>query len=452
MKIVIVGDGKVGSTLAQQLSQEMHDIVVIDNDAGALNHSIDQMDVMGIVGNGASYAVQQEAGVDRADVLIAATSSDERNLICCMVAKNLGAKRTIARVRNPEYSQQMHLLKEELGLSLCINPELAAAGEISRILRCPAATKIHPFARGRAELVDFSIDENSPLAGMPLHRLKSAYRCDLLVCAVLRGEEVFIPDGAFVLAAHDKISVVAAPRQVNSFFDKISLARYKVKDVMIAGGSRIAYYLARQLGEMGVRVRIIDNDPARCRELCELLPDTRVLLGDASDQELLQEEGIEQMDAFVTLTGYDEVNIILSMYASACRVPKVITKVNSVTFPGLMEKIGLDIVISPKALTADVIVGYVRAMQNSEGSAMETMYKLLGGRMEALDFHVRAGDHPILGIPLKDLHTKAQTLIACIVRDGRTIIPNGQTTIEKGDHVILLTGNGMLRNLKDVLA
>ncbi|MBQ9941675.1 MAG: Trk system potassium transporter TrkA [Christensenellaceae bacterium] len=450
MNIVIVGDGKVGNALCERLAEEQHDVVVIDTNPAVLAGTTDRLDVLGVVGNGATYSVQKEAGVDKADLLVAATASDERNLLCCLVAKKLGAKQTIARVRNPEYSQQMQHIKEELRLSMAINPELATAEEISRILRCPEASRLSPFAGGKAEVVNFTLKEGDLAAGMSLAALRSQVAKDILVCGVQRGEDVIIPGGDFVLQIGDKLLVVASPRAIDAFFKKIRRGRSGVRSVMIAGGSRIAYYLARMLERVNIKTLIIDPDEGRCRELTQLLPGARIVLGDASDQELLHEEGLEAMDAFVSLTGLDEQNIVISMYASACKVGKVITKVNSISFPAMMEKIGLDTVVSPKAATADRIAAYVRAMQDSQGAAMETMYKLMGGRIEALDFLVK-GKAPFLGIPLKDLKRKPQTIIACIVRGGKAIIPDGNTDIRENDNVIVVTANDNINSLGDIL-
>ncbi|OQB23940.1 MAG: Trk system potassium uptake protein TrkA [Firmicutes bacterium ADurb.Bin182] len=450
MKIIIVGDGKVGYTLTDKLSREGHDVTVIDNNPAALKNTTDRHDVIGIAGNGATFSVQQEAGADKADLLIAATSADELNLLCCMVAKKLGTQHTIARVRNPEYSEQMSYLKDELYLSMHINPELAAAEEISRILRFPSVIKIEPFSKGKAELVEIRLAEGNPLIGVSLNALQNKFQVKVLVCAVKRGEAVYIPKGDFVLEENDKISISASPSEISALFRKLNLVQYKVKNVMIAGGGRIAYYLTRQLATMGIKVKIIENDPERCRELTSLLPATMVIYSNASDKEMLHEEGLEDMDAFVALTGLDEENIIISLYASACGVPKVITKVSNIAFPAMLEKLGLDTVVSPKDITADQIVRYVRAMENSVGSSMESLYKIANGEVEAMEFRIRSG-LPFLGTPLKDLRLKKEVLIACIVRNGKTIIPGGNTTIEAGDSVIVVTANEDVRDLMDIV-
>ena len=315
MKIVIVGDGKVGQALTGRLAEEGHDVVVIDNSPNALRNSVEVYDVMGISGNGASYAVQKEAGVQEADLLIAATSGDELNLLCCMVAKKLGAKHTIARVRNPDYEDQLVLMKEELGLSMTINPEQAAAREIARMLRFPSALKLDSFARGQVELVEIKVKAGSPLLGQALYALSGSLGIRILICAVRRGDDIYIPSGSFVLQEEDKITITASPSELDSLFRKLGIYRQKIHRVMVVGGGRIAYYLAKQLLKLGMWVKIIDKDPQRCEQLSDALPKAQVVLGDGSDRELLEEEGIEDMDALVALTGMDEENIIISMYA-----------------------------------------------------------------------------------------------------------------------------------------
>lgn len=322
MKIVIVGDGKVGGTIANQLSLEGHDVIVIDNNAAVLANSGNTMDIFCIEGNGATASVLKEAGIQHADVLIAATSADEVNMLCCLLGKKLGAKNTIARVRNPEYFQQMNLIKEELGLSMAVNPELAAATEISRLLRFPSAIKIEPFARGRVELVELKIPEHSPLDGMPLWAIYKEFQVKILICAVQRAEEVIIPSGDFVLKAGDKINITASHIEIANFFRAIGIFRTGVKSVMIIGGGRIAYYLAKELSAIHVKVKIIERDLKRCEYLCEVLPDSVIIHGDGTEKELLHEEGLEKTDAFVTLTGMDEENIIVALYAKEKKYPR----------------------------------------------------------------------------------------------------------------------------------
>ncbi|MCI9529295.1 MAG: Trk system potassium transporter TrkA [Angelakisella sp.] len=450
MKIVIVGDGKVGQALTGRLAEEGHDLVVIDSSPEALRTSVEVHDVMGISGNGASYAVQKEAGVEDADLLIAATSGDELNLLCCMVANKIGARHTIARVRNPDYADQLVMMKEEFGLSMAINPELAAATEIARMLRFPSALKLDSFARGMVELVEIKVKEDSPLLGQALFSLSSHLGIRILICAVKRGDEVYIPTGSFVLQQGDKITLTANPAQLDSLFRKLGIYRHKIHRVMVVGGGRIAYYLAKQLLKLGMSVKIIEKDAARCEQLSEALPKAQVILGDGSDRELLEEEDIDNMDALVAVTGMDEENIIISMYAGTLKLPKVVTKINRMSFQEILDSAGIESVISPKGITVNQIVRYVRAMQNSQGSNVETLHRIVGGRVEALEFS--AGYCPgLTGIPLKDLRTRKNLLIACIIRGRQTIYPGGNDAIEEGDSVVVVTTEHQLKDLRDIL-
>ena len=388
MKIVIVGDGKVGQALTGQLAEEGHDVVVIDSSPKALRTSVEIHDVMGVNGNGASYAVQKEAGVGEADLLIAATSGDELNLLCCMLAKKLGARHTIARVRNPDYADQLVLMKEELGLSMTVNPELAAAREIARMLRFPSALKLDSFARGQVELVEIKVKADSPLLGQALYALSSRLGIRILICAVRRGEEVYIPTGDFVLQEGDKITITASPSELDSLFRKLGIYRHKIHRVMVVGGGRIAYYLAKQLLRLGMSVKIIEQDAARCEQLSEALPKAHIILGDGTERELLEEEGIADMDALVAVTGMDEENIIISMYAGTLGLAKVVTKINRMSFQEILDGAGIESVITPKGITVNQIIRYVRAMDNSKGSNVETLHRIVGGRVEALEFNV----------------------------------------------------------------
>ncbi len=438
MKVVIVGDGKVGNTLVGLLASEGHDVTVIDNSSTALARTINNIDVNCMEGNGVSYAVQMEAGVQKADLLIAAASSDEINMLCCMIAKKLGCKHTIARVRNPEYQQQMFFLRDELGLSMTVNPEQAAAMEISRVLRFVPAIKVEPFARGRVELVEFRVREGSSLGGLVIHDFHRKYKVRVLICVMQRNDEVFIPDGNTVIEEGDHLSIVAAPQDITSFFKAIGRIPRKIKDVFIVGGGRIGYYLACQLIASGMHVKIIEKNEARCHELCNLLPKARILHGDGTNHELLHEEGLVGIDAFVALTGIDEENIILSMYANACHVEKVVTKVNNIRLLDMLATSGLESFISPKQIVAMSIMSYVRSMQNATGSNVETMYRIAEGRAEVMEFHVRRGAK-CAGIPLKDLKRKPNILIAAIIRGRQCIIPDGNDMIEVRDSVIIAT-------------
>ncbi len=450
MKIVIIGDGKVGSALVEQLSKEGHDIVVIDNKGEVLENLGNMHDVMCIEGDGISYKTQKEAGVDECDLLIAATSRDEVNMLCCMIAKKVGAKHTIARVRNPEYADQMVYMKDELGLSMTINPERAAAREISRILRIPSALKVESFAKGRVELVEIKLKEDSLIVNEPLSSLYKKVKVKVLICTVQRGEEVFIPDGNFVLQANDKITVTASPYNIEKFFKEIGLSAPRVRSVMIAGGSRITYYLTKQLIEMGIQVKIIEINEERCYTLKDMLPSAIIIKGDCTDQNLLLSEGFEKTDAFVALTNMDEENVVLSMYADSMNISKVITKVNRIGYIDMIEKtMSNNTVISPKNITANSIIQYVRAMQNGLGSNIETLYKIVDGKAEALEFYVRQKSKNI-GVPLKDLKLKKGILVTSILRNSTLIIPGGNDTIELKDSVIVVTSNPNCKDLEDI--
>ncbi len=451
MKVVIIGDGKVGSTITNDLSGEGHDIVVIDRDQVVLQNASNTMDIISVQGNGASIAVQKRAGVPTADLLIAATSLDEVNMLACLVGNKLGVSNTIARVRNPEYFEQIDLLKEELGLSMTVNPEHAAAAEILRLLRFPSALKIELFARGRVELVEIKIAPHSVLDGMPLWAIYKEFQVKVLICAVQREGKVFIPNGNFVLQAGDKINLTAPHIEIENFFRTIGIFRTGVKSVMMIGGGRLSYYLAKSLLEMRVRVKIIEKDEERCDYLCEMLPDAVIIHGDGTDREILQEEGLEKTDALVCLTGMDEENIIVALYAKARNISKVIAKINRLSFDEILEDLDIDGFISPKTIAANHIVRYVRAMQNSLGSSnVETLHKLIGEQVEALEFKVKEKS-PVVGIPLKDLKTKDGLLVAAIIRGMRVIIPGGHDSIEPGDSVIIVTTNKRLSDLKDIL-
>ncbi len=451
MNVVIVGDGKVGGTIASQLSGEGHDIIVIDNNTRVLTNASNTMDIISVEGNGASMEVQERAGVPHSDLLIAATSADEVNMLACLVGKKLGAKHTIARVRNPEYFQQINKLKDDLGLSMAVNPELAAAEEISRLLRFPSALKIDTFARGRVELVEIKIPPHSVLDGMPLWAIYKEFQVKILICAVQREGEVYIPSGDFVLQAGDKINLTASHLEIARFFRTIGIFRTGVKSVMIIGGGRVAYYLAKELLSLHVRVKIIEMDYRRCEDLCEVLPEAVIIHGDGTDKELLQEEGLEKTDALVCLTGMDEENIVVSLYAKAKKVSKVIAKINRINFDEILDALDIDGFISPKTIAASNIVRYVRAMQNSVGSSnVETLHKLINDRIEALEFKVREKSS-VVGVPLKNLKTKDELLVATIIRGGRVIIPGGNDSIEVGDSVIIVTRNKHLMDLKDIL-
>ena len=450
MKIIIVGCGKVGTTLAEQLNRENHDITLIDCDSEALQSISDSTDVMSVTGNGAVYQVQMEAGIKEADLLIATTNSDELNMLCCLIAKKAGNCHTIARIRNPEYSAEINYIREELNLSLAINPELAAAREIARLLRFPNAIKIELFAKGRIELLKFLIPKDSILDRMKVMDVVSRLKSNVLICAVERGDDVVIPDGNFEMRGGDKMSFIAPHADCADFFRKAGIENNTVNSAMFVGGGKLTVYLAKALADTKIKIKIIEQDEERCRILSEILPHAMIIHGDGSDQKLLLEEGIRQTEAFASLTGFDEENILLSLYAASQSKAKLITKVNKIAFENVINALNLGSVIYPKMLTADIILQYVRAMQNSMGSNIETLYKIVADKAEALEFRVR-GDSPVLGIPLERLRTRNNLLVACINRNGRIIMPRGKDTLEAGDTVIIVTTHTGLNDLKDIL-
>lgn len=450
MKIIIVGCGKVGMSLAERLSVEDHDLVVVDLSPAKVQEASNRFDALGVVGNGASFNVQLEAGVETADLFIAVTGEDELNLLCCLMAKKSGHCQSIARVRNPMYSQEIRFIQEQLGISMIINPELTAAREILKLLKFPSAIKIDTFAKGRVELLRFRLKPETGLAKMTvmdvMHRLKT----DVLICAVERGSQVVIPNGQFVLEDNDILSIVGSLRSTAQFFEKIGMRSKKVKSSLIIGGGTIAHYLALDLLKIGFRVRIIEQKPERCTYLTEMLPGAQIINGDASNQSLLLEEGLPYADSIVALTGLDEENIFLALFASKHSTAKVISKVNRIAFNDVIESLDLGSIISPKYLTADYILQYVRACQNSIGSNVETLYKIIDGQAEALEFSIRE-ESDVTNVPLTDLSLKNNLLICCINRKGTILIPRGHDVIKPGDTVIVVTTNRGLQDIRDIL-
>ena len=454
MKIIVVGCGKVGSALAAQLSEEGHDVSVVDKNPQVVNEVSSNYDVMGVVGNGGSYSVQKELGVEDADLLIAASDSDELNLLCCLIAKKAGGCSTIARVRNPIYNSEIGFIRDELGLSMTVNPEYAAAMEASRLLKFPSAIKIDTFARGHVELLKFAVPANSPLDGHTLAEISATIKGDVLVCAVERGtgHDVTIPGGDFRLQAGDTISIVTGTHSARSFMEKVGLKSRSVANCMLSGGGTIGYYLARTLLDSHIAVTIIDKDPERCRILSEDLPEANVICGDAANQNVLLEEGIENCESFVSLTGMDEENIFLSLYArkASAKDIKLVTKINRINYDDIIDEMNLGSILNPQHISAEYIVRYVRAMANSIGSNVETLYNIIENKAEALEFLIQLGA-PVIGIPLIDLPIKKGVLIACIYRNRQIIIPNGQSTIEVDDRVIVVTTHMGFQDIRDIL-
>lgn len=450
MQIIIVGCGKVGRALAAQLSGEDNNVTVVDTNGDVVKTVANYYDVMGVAGNGASYSVLAEADIEHTDVLIAVTHNDEVNLLCCVVARKAANCHTIARVRNPVYSEERAFLRKELGLSMIINPEYAAAQEIARLLRFPSAIEIDSFSKGRIEMLRFRVPAASMLNGLALRELPQRLPMDVLICAAERGEEVLIPDGNFVIRSGDLLSMIAIPGNAAAFFKKVGISTNQVKNTMIIGGGEITYYLSKLLLNMGIRVKIIEKRRERCEELSDLLPKATIICGDGSDRELLREEHLEQMDSLVAGTDMDEENIILSLYARDRVRAKVVTKLNHLDFNDVIHSLDLDSLIYPKNIAAEYILQYVRAIGNSMGSNVETLYKLMDGRVEALEFLVHKNSD-LAGIRLQDMRLKRNLLIAGIGRKGRLIIPGGQDEFLPGDSVIVVTTDSGFQDIHDIL-
>ena len=451
MNIIIAGCGKVGRALAEQLSREKHDITVIDRKPEAIQQITNIADVRGVVGNGASFEIQMDAGIDTADLMIAVTDADEVNLLCCLIAKKAGGCQTIARVRNPVYHHEIHHIKDDLGLSMVINPEWAAAMEMARLLRFPSAIDIDTFANGRIELLRFQLEEQNPLCNNKIKDLHMLSRCEVLICIVERGKEVLIPSGEVELKAGDMISVVASPVNASRFFKTIGIETNQVKNTMIIGGGKISFYLAKRLLEMGIQVKIIEKDRDACERLCEILPKAMIINGDGTDRELLAEEGLAKAEGFAALTNMDEENVMLALYAKSMSKAKKITKVNRNTFDTIIGSLNIGSLIYPKHITSETILQYVRAMQNSIGSNVETLYRLVDGNAEALEFVIK-GKSEVTDIPLQELQLKPHILVCAINRKGKIIIPKGQDCIQEGDSVVIITTDcGAYKDIRDIM-
>lgn len=451
MNIVIVGIGKAGSALTRQLANE-HNVTVIDHNQDLIQNIVNVYDVMGVCGNGACYSVQDEAGVSGAELLVATTSSDEINILTCLVAKKAGVRHTIARISNPEYEKQLRFMRDDLGLSMIINPEKVTAREIARLLRFPNAIKLESFSKGRLELVEYRVESGSSLCDMRLSELYRSLRARVLICVVDRGGEIIIPSGDFVLKANDRIYITATAHELEQFFRHLGVFKGKAKSVMIVGASKMCYYLANELSSMGMSVKIIDNDEKRCIEIGERLRKAMVIKGDGTDNELLQEEGISECDAFVALTGMDEANILMSMSAARNSGCKVVAKINRLAlFKMVSDEHMIDSVVNSGSVTAELMVQYIRAMQNASGSQIKTLHSIADGAAEAMEFSLSA-DVPVLGRPLKDISMKDNVLIAGIVkRDGQIIIPSGQDVMNEGDDVIVVTTRSSIQDFRDIL-
>ena len=451
MNIIVVGCGKIGTTILESLVEEGHNVTAVDKRPVALTDITNIHDVMTVCGNGGDWETLETAGVGSADLVVAATGSDEVNMLCCYMARRSGAAHTVARIRNPEYNDRsLQNMKQYLDLSVAINPDKLAAMELYNILRLPAAAKVETFSARKFEMIEIKLKEDSPLVGMPLSEARNRFKAKFLICVVQRAGQVFIPDGHFVLQGGDKVGITAFRAEMQKMVKALGLAKKQTREVMLLGGSRIAYYLAKRLLATGVAVKIIDKDRAVCEHLCEHLPNATIICGDGTQQEVLLEEGLEKMDAFVSLTGMDEQNILLSCFATTHNVPKVITKVSRPELSGLAQNLGVDCVVSPRGIVADLLVQYARALQNSMGSSVETLYRLMDDGAEALVFNVK-DDPRLVRIPLKDLELKPQVLVTGIMRGREIIIPTGGDTIQPGDKVVVITAGRRLNDLSDIL-
>lgn len=452
MRILVVGDGKVGHTIAEHLAREAHDVVIVDRSEEVLKHAEDTLDVLCVRGNGANASTLVEAGADKTDIIIAATAGDETNMLCCLMAKRLGTKYAIARIRDPEYNQSLTMLQRELGIDMAVNPERATALEISRLLRFPFASNIESFAKGRVEMVEFRAQETDAVVGVPLHQIAHKLRGipQVLYAAVERGGEVIIPNGNFVIEPGDRVYVTADMVSITSFFQFLGKKSLRIKNVMLLGGGRISYYLAKMIVPMGVHVSMTEINEQKALHLSEALPEVNVIYGDGTDQELLEQEGLKQMDAFVALCDRDEENLMTGLFAARQGVPKVVVKNNRVAYADIISAMGLDSIVSPKAITCQNILRYVRARENATGTKVERLYKLVGGKAEAIEFIARAGD-PYIGIPLKNLTMRPGTLVGVIVRKGHVIVPFGNDHIEAGDSVVIIACESGIADLNEVI-
>lgn len=451
MKIIVVGCGKIGSCIISSLVAEGHDIVAVDTNSSVVDEMSNLYDVMSVCGNGADYDTLSEAGVGKAEMLVAATGSDELNMLCCFFASKMGAGHTVARIRNPEFNDQnLGFMKQQLGISLVINPELLAAREMYNILKFPTALNIENFSHRNFEMIEIRLKNDSVLAGLSLTELRKKFPGEYLISTVGRADGVFIPDGNFVLQGGDRIGIIANLSHLYKLLKNLGKLKAAAKSVMILGASTTAFYLAKMLTKSGNSVKIIDKDKARCEQISEVLPEAVIIMGDGAEQDLLLEEGIRNTDAFVSLTGMDEENILISFFASSQDVQKVITKVNRDELGDMAEKLGLDCIISPKNIVSDVVLRYARALQNSIDSNIETLYRVMGGQAEVIEFNVLP-DFKYVNIPLRNLNTKDNILVAGIIRGRKAIIPTGDDVIMPSDRVVIVSSGKHINELSDIV-
>ena len=449
MRIVIIGLGKIGITILDNLSNDEHTLTIIDENKDKVENLIEKYDVYGVVGNGASYDIQLEANVKDADVVIVLTNSDELNILACLVAKRLGAHNTVARVRNPDYIKQIVDMKDELGISMILNPEKETAEELFSLINLPSVAHIERFAKGRVSLVSIVVEKGCSLIGETLISIGKKFRTKVLICAVQRGKEVFIPSGNFMIEEGDKIHFTSNATSLGNFLGEINLVKSPLKKIMIIGGGNIGYYLAKKLTKRKYKVKIIENNKKRADLIAELLPNSTIIYGDGTKHDLLLEEGIEAMDAFIPLTGIDEENIIAAMYANKQKVKKIITKTNREELFYILEEVGIQNNVSPKDIVASNVIRYIRALANSLGSNVITLYRLVNNQVEALEFIAKTEEN-FYDIPLKDVKLKDNCLIACIIRNNEVIIPDGNSCIKLNDNVIVVTTHKNFDDLADI--
>lgn len=451
MKIIVLGAGKVGKTLIKHMSNEDHDIIVVDQNATKVEEVVNQFDVIGVVGNGGSYDILMEAGAQDANLIICVTTSDELNILAGLMAKKMGTKHTIARVRNPDYSSQRDFMRNQLGFSMIVNPELEAASEIRRVLSFPSAVKVDTFSRGKVELAEFFVEDHSRLNGVELSQLHKITKTNILVCAVSHNEDVIIPDGNYVIKPGDHLYITGTHRDLSRFCLDIGVITTRIKNVIIVGGGKIAYYLSKQLSTQGIKVKIIEKDKNRCQVLAEKLPCVTIIHGDGSDDELLNEEGIENTDAVLALTGLDEENIVLSLSAKSLYHKKTIAKITRMNYAGLSDVLKVDSIVAPKKIVASQIIRYVRAKMNKDNdSSVKTLYKIVDGEVEAIEFKVTE-QFKYLHKTLNEMKIKEHVLVAAIIRENEVIVPKGNTTMELNDYVIIVSRGEIMKSLNDIL-
>lgn len=450
MNIIIIGCGQVGATLAEQLICEGHNVTVVDSSQEKVKNIVNRIDVMGVVGNGASHIIQREAGINGADLLLAVTDSDELNLLCCMLAKKESNAHTVARVRNPAYNSEKEYLKDRLGLAMIINPEREVAEEIARVLRFPSAISIEQFSGGRVELIKFRVPEECPLIDTSVREVMQKYKFDILFCSAERKDEAHIIKGDFTFKAKDIVSVIASPKCAAEFFKKIGFKNHSVRDAIIVGGGKVTHYLADMLKKAGVEIKVIEEDLGVCEKLSDSFPEITVVNAKHTDREALKQEGLDTAGAFIALTDSDEENILLSLTAAEYSEAKLVTKINRLDYDSVIAKLQLDTVISPKNVTADTIVRYIRALKSTKDANIENLYNVIQGEVEATEFIV-GEDSAVAGKPLCEMKLKDTVLVAAIIRDGRTIIPRGNDMILEGDSVIIISRAIEVREITDIL-